>query len=150
LNFVARVSPSIYCNTLDILQYDEGVATLLADLVNCAYIRVIESGRSLGLSQQALSGTLVACDFRWEKLHSHFPAQPLVLRKVNLAHPAAPELLDNAVVRDDLTDHVGTRNVALCASIVVTSPRRVNGLAESQPATRSARRGSDGSKPADR
>src|SRR6478752_1878085 len=38
-------------------------AALLADLVDSAYIRVIESGCGLGFSQQALSSTLIGSDF---------------------------------------------------------------------------------------
>ena len=66
---------------------------------------MIESGRGLGLSQQTLLGALIGSDFCWEELNRHFAAEPLVLSQVDLAHTAAPELLDDAVVRDGLADH---------------------------------------------
>ncbi len=75
-----------------------------ADLIDSADIRVIESGCGFGLSQQTLFGALIGRDFCWEKLNRHFPVEPLVLSQVDLAHAAAPELLDDAVMRDRLAD----------------------------------------------
>jgi hypothetical protein len=86
------------------------VIALLPDLVDSAYIRVIESGRGLGLSQQTLFGSLIGRDFCWEEFNCDFPVEPLVLSQVDLAHAAAPELLDDAVVRDGLVDH-GSRPI---------------------------------------
>ena len=50
----------------NVLKDYEAVVALLPDLVDSAYIRVIESGCGLGLSQQTLSGTLIGSDFCWE------------------------------------------------------------------------------------
>src|ERR1700680_4927541 len=72
------LEPRSQCLPFDVLKDYETMAALLGDLVDSAYIRVIESGRSLGLSQQTLSGTLIGCDFCWEKLNSHFSAELLV------------------------------------------------------------------------
>jgi len=49
---------------------------------------VIESGCGLGLS--TLFSTLIAGDFCWEELNTYFPAERLVLTKVDLAMPPHP------------------------------------------------------------
>ena len=44
--------------------------------------------------------------FCGEKLNRYFAAELLVLSQVNLAHTAAPELMDDAVVPDGFADHL--------------------------------------------
>jgi hypothetical protein len=88
-----------------VLKDDEAVIALLPDLVNSADVRVIKSGCDFGLSQQTLLGALIGRDFCWEEFNGDFPLQPLVLSQVDLAHAAAPEFLDDAVMRDGLADH---------------------------------------------
>jgi hypothetical protein len=41
-----------------------------------------------------------------DHLYRHIPIQPLVMRPVNLAHPALADLLDDAVVPEGATDEV--------------------------------------------
>jgi hypothetical protein len=42
---------------------DEGSTALLVDLVNCAYVRMIQSGGSLGLALEAAQGLWIAREF---------------------------------------------------------------------------------------
>ena len=78
---------------------------LLPDLVDGAYVGVIEGGCRLGLPQKTLFGALIGGDFSGEEFNSDFPAKLLVLSQVDLAHAAASELFYDAVVRDGLSDH---------------------------------------------
>jgi len=89
----------------NILKDYEAVIALLPDLVDSADILMIESGGGFGFSQQTLFGALIGRDFCWEEFNRDFPVEPLVLSQVDLAHAAAPELLDDAVMRDGLADH---------------------------------------------
>jgi hypothetical protein len=82
------------------------VATLLTNFIDSAYIRVIESGCGLGLSQLTLPGILIGGDFCGKKLNRYFAAELRILGQVNLAHAAASELLDDTVVRDGFADHL--------------------------------------------
>src|SRR6202011_3248595 len=84
----------------------EAVAVLFADLVDSADIRVIESGCGFGLSQQTLFSALIGRDFCWQELNRDFTVEPRVLSQVDHTHPATAQLLDDAVVRDGLTDHL--------------------------------------------
>ncbi len=45
------------------------------------------------------------CYILWQKLERDETAETGVLRLINNSHPAATELLDDAVVRDGLADH---------------------------------------------
>jgi hypothetical protein len=86
---------------------------VFADVVNGADIRMIQSGSSASLAPEAFQGLLPErrllrvpvlaehkarrCSLR-QKLQSHEPAQPRVLGLVDHPHPAATQLLQNAVV----------------------------------------------------
>jgi len=63
-------------------------------------------GCRLGLSQLALPGILVGTTSAGRNLIATLRPSLLVLSQVNLAHTAAPELLDDAVMRDGFADHL--------------------------------------------
>ena len=90
---------------LNVLKDNEAVIALLSDLVYRAYIWVIQSGCGLGLPQQTLFSALIGGNFLGKEFNSDFAAELVVLSQVDLAHAAAPELLDDVVVRYGLTDH---------------------------------------------
>jgi hypothetical protein len=87
------------------LHGDEGFALLAADVVNGANVGVVQRGCSLGLEQKTgkrlgISGNLLGQEFEGDEA-----MQARVFRLVDHAHPAAPELLDDAVMRDGSPDH---------------------------------------------
>ena len=83
----------------------KGLAVLLADFVDGADVGMVqrrgglrftlETGQSLGVS-----GHLIG-----QELEGYKAVAARVLGLVDHTHPAAAELLDNAVVRDGLADH---------------------------------------------
>jgi hypothetical protein len=89
------------------LHGDEGLAILLADIVNRANVRMVQGGRGLGLALKTGKRLRVAGNFLWQKLEGHKTVQPRVLGFVNHAHAAAAKLFYDAVVRNGLADHFG-------------------------------------------
>src|SRR5271157_5353339 len=91
------------------LHGQKGLAVLLANVVNCADIRVIQ--RRCGLSFTLKTGEClrVTADLRWQELQGDEAAKAHVLSFVNHSHAAAAEFLDNTVMRDDLVDHERNR-----------------------------------------
>ena len=89
----------------NVLKDYEAVIALLPDLIDGAYVRVIESGCRPGLPQKTLFSALIGGDFSGEEFNSDFPAKLLVLSQVDLAHAAAPEPLDDVIVRYGLANH---------------------------------------------
>ena len=87
------------------LHGDEGLAVLLANVVNGADVGMIQGGSGLGLALEAGQGLRVAGDFLGQKLEGHKTMKPRVFRLIDHAHTAAAQLLDNAVVRNGLSDH---------------------------------------------
>jgi len=77
----------------------------LGDLINRADIGVIQSRSGTGLASEALQNPRVVGDQLREKLQRDETTEFSVLGLVDHTHPAAAQLLDNAVVRDGLTDH---------------------------------------------
>jgi hypothetical protein len=66
---------------------------------------MIQRGGSLGFTLEAAKGLRVFGDLVRKELESHEAAEFHVLGFVNDAHPAAAQLLDDAVVRYGLADH---------------------------------------------
>ena len=69
----------------------------LVDLVDGANVGVVQSGRGLGLLEEALLGGLVAGQVGWQQLDRHTPIQPGIVGRVDDAHPAAAQLRDDLV-----------------------------------------------------
>ena len=84
---------------------DEGLALLLADVVDGADIGMVQSGGRPGLALEAVQGLRVLGNIFRQELQSDKAVQPGVFGLVNHAHAAATELLDDAVMRDGLADH---------------------------------------------
>ena len=72
-------------------------------LINCADIGMVQGGGGLGFALEAAQSLRIAGNFG-QKLQRNETVQPSVLGLVHNTHPAAAELLDDAVVRDGLTD----------------------------------------------
>ena len=89
------------------LHGDERLAVLLADVINCADVGVIQCGRSLGFALEAGEGLRVAGNVLGQELEGDKTMKPCVLGLVDNSHATAAQSLDDAVVRDGLADHSG-------------------------------------------
>jgi len=83
------------------LHGDEG----LPNLVDGADIGMVQCGRGLSLSLEASQRLRVFGYFFGQELQGDKTVQRQVFSLVDYAHPAAAELLDDAIVRDGLVDH---------------------------------------------
>jgi hypothetical protein len=87
------------------LHRDEGVALVLADLVDHADAGVVEGGGGAGLALEALAGLGVAGQLVGQQLQGHAPSQTRVFGFVDHAHPAPAQLAQDPVVGQRLADH---------------------------------------------
>ena len=90
------------------LHGNEGFAVLVVNFVDGADVGMIQRGGGLGLALKAAEGLRVFGDVVGQELKSDKAAELHVLGLVDHTHPAAAELLDDAVVRDGLADHWST------------------------------------------
>ena len=97
-------------HALEILHGDKGLAVFLANVVDGADVGMVQRGRGLGLALKAAERRGILGHFIGQKLERYKAVQPRVFRFVNHAHPAAAQLLDNAVVRNGLSDHGFSRS----------------------------------------
>ena len=99
---------------LQILHGDEGVAVLLADVMNGADVGMIQRGGGPSLPLEPAQRLPVASQFVRQELQRDEATEPGVLRLVHDAHAAAAELLDDAVVGEGLADQgIGALRSAL-------------------------------------
>ena len=82
-----------------------GLPVLLANFINRADVGMVQCGCGLGLALKTGECLRVTGDLLGQELEGDEAMQRRVLGLVDDAHPAAPELLDDAVVRDGLADH---------------------------------------------
>ena len=80
------------------LHDDEGAAIKLGDVVNCADVRVIQSGSSARLSLKTAERQWVMSDPIRQELERHEAVQAGILGFVNHTHSATAQLLDDAVM----------------------------------------------------
>ncbi len=87
------------------LHGDERLSVLLANVVDRTDIGVIQRGRSLRFTLKAGERLWVSGNIIGKELESDEAMQSRVLSLVDHTHPAATELLYDAVVRDGLANH---------------------------------------------
>src|SRR5437868_6239837 len=75
-----------------------------------ADVRMIERGSRFGFALETAKRLLVFGDFIRQEFQRYESAKIYVLGLVHHSHAAAPELLDDAVVRDCLADKLGRRS----------------------------------------
>ena len=73
---------------------------------------MIQRRGSLGLSTKTFERLLILSDIFRKKFERNEAVEARVLRFVNNPHAAAAQLLDNAVVRDNLANHFPTSDWA--------------------------------------
>src|ERR1019366_1590251 len=84
---------------------DERLAVLLADLMDCADIGMVQSGSGSRFAAKAFDRLKVLGHIVRQELQGDEAAQFGVLSLVDHTHPAAAEPFNDAVVRDGLADH---------------------------------------------
>src|SRR5206468_3189888 len=85
---------------------DERLAVRVFNRVDGTNIRVVQGRGGAGLEQKAVKHGGVPGHVRRKKLKRDTTTQSEVLRFVNHAHSAAPELAGDAVMRDGLPNHL--------------------------------------------
>src|SRR5258708_31583881 len=88
------------------LHGDERLLAMLADFVDGADTRMIESRGGASFPAKAFQSLRVPRQFIGQELEGHETAKLGVLGLVNHAHAATTKFLDNAVVRDGLVNHL--------------------------------------------
>ena len=88
------------------------MTVLLPDLMDGADIGMVESRGGLCFPLKAGQGLGVLRDVIGQELQGDKAVQGYIFGLVNDAHPTAAQLFNNAVVRDGLSDQVGS---SLCA-----------------------------------
>src|SRR5689334_10137659 len=87
-----------------VLHHDERPPFILRDFVDSADVGMVKGGSSTRLSAKAFQSLRVLCHVLRQELQSDITTEFGVLGLVDNAHPAAAQLLDDAVVRNGLTD----------------------------------------------
>ncbi len=80
---------------------------LVINLVNGADVRMVQCRRSFRFALKAGEGLRVFCNVIGEELKRHEAIEFHILSLIDNTHAATAELLDDAVVRDVLADHLG-------------------------------------------
>jgi len=92
------------------LHGDKRIAVLVVNFIDSANVRVIQCRGGLGLTLKAAKGLWIFGNIIGQKLKSNEPAKLYVFSLINHTHPAAAQLLHNAVMRNGLADHEGSRS----------------------------------------
>ena len=82
----------------------KAASVLFTDVVDGADVGMVQRRRRLGFAPEASQGDRVAGDFIRQKLERHKAVQARVFGFVDHTHTAAAQLLDDAIVRNGLTD----------------------------------------------
>ena len=90
--------------TFQIFHSDKGSAIFFTDIVNGASVGVVESGSCVRFALEARERLRVAGDIFEQEFERDKAVEAKVLCLVDHAHPAAPQLLYDVVVRDGLTN----------------------------------------------
>ncbi len=99
-----------------------------ADFVDGADVGMVESRGRLCLPLETGQGLGILGDFLGQELQGDKAVEASVLGLVDDTHPAAAELLDDAVVRNGLADHLrecyGVRPGKSMYGLIARTPRR--------------------------
>jgi hypothetical protein len=87
------------------LHGNESLPVLLANVVNRANVGMVECGCSLSFALKTGEGLRVSGNVFRQEFQRDEAMQPRVLSLVHDTHSTATELLDDAIVRNDLSDH---------------------------------------------
>src|SRR5678810_556036 len=85
---------------MELLQGDEGLTVLFADLVNRADVRMIERRRRPRFEPEALGGLRAALQVAWQELQRDVPAKRQILGLIDDAHTARADAAQDPIVGD--------------------------------------------------
>src|SRR5262249_9982003 len=83
---------------------DESSAVLIANLVDCAEVRMVQCGCGPGFPPESLQGLKIIGKIVRKEFQRNETAKRCVFGLVPHAHPAPAEFVHDAVVRDGLAD----------------------------------------------
>src|SRR5208283_4501529 len=95
----------LQCQPVQKLHGNERMTIVLADFVDRADVGVVQGGSCACFPAEAFERLRVLSYVLGQKLQRDKAAKFRVLGLINNTHASAAELLDDAVVRDDLADH---------------------------------------------
>src|ERR1700674_1539738 len=88
------------------LHHDEGLAFTLADFVDGTDVGMIQGRRGTSFPAKAFQRLRISRQFIGQELEGDKAAKLGILGLVHHAHPAAAQLLNDAIVRDGFADHL--------------------------------------------
>jgi hypothetical protein len=91
---------------VQILHDDEGLPILLINLMDRADVEMIQSRSSFGFAPKTGQCLRVFGDIIGQELKGYEATEPHILSLVHHTHSDTAQLLDDAVVRDDLADQL--------------------------------------------
>ena len=106
---------------------DKRHSILLVDLMDGANIRMIQGRRGFGFALKSAQSLRIFGDIVGEEFESDEAPEFYVLGLIDHTHPAATQLLNDSVVRNDLTNH--SEISRLSAAILGWKQKQVNGSA---------------------
>ncbi len=96
-------------NAIEKFHGDEGLALVLTDVVNGTYVGMVEGRGGLGLAAKTSKGLDIAGEFGGKKLERNEAVQARIFSFVDNAHATSAEFFGDAVMRDGVGVHSGTR-----------------------------------------
>jgi hypothetical protein len=87
------------------LHHEELLAVVLTHVVYRADVRMIQRRGNASFAVETLNGGRLVRELQGQKLQGNLATETEVLRAVHDAHSAAAKSRDDAVVRDNLSDH---------------------------------------------
>ena len=120
--------------TLQILHDDEKLSIVLANLMDCADVRMVKSGSGASFPLKTLERLTVRGHILGKKLQRNKAPKLGVFGLVHDAHSAPAEFFDDAVVRNGRTDEgggFGHRGILGCADTQVNAQASTTGYSDS-------------------
>ena len=117
--------PVLQRGAIQVLHHDEWLALVLSDLINRADVGMIRRRGGTRFAPEPLQALSVLNHVRREELERYETAKFYILCFVHDTHPAAAQLLDDAIVRDGLANHRAPLADGV-ARILVGADRHVN------------------------
>ena len=93
-------------DALQILHGNKSPPLLLADVIDRAYVGMVQGRCGLRFALEARQGCRIARQFGGKKLQRHETMKPGVLRFIDDTHSAAAQLFEDAVMRNEFRVHV--------------------------------------------
>ena len=106
---LARAHHLPQVRAVDVLHHEVVQAACDARVVDVDDRRVVEARQRAPLAREALREGRVARRIGWQHLDRHRALQPLLHGLVDRAHPAAPDELDELVLREERRELLGRR-----------------------------------------